>query len=183
MCNNHRPRFRERRRCMCLIWTTDVNTRCHLPVAVHRSFEELHGILRLSEFAVGGFDLRADAAHAGVALEGVRPALGLLVHHLQHVSSTLLRGGQFLKQKHEFQLRCNWLNTIFISKCVKKAALFWLSAQLLRTKPSASVWQSRFHRSAGLQAYLSYLDNVLNVTTKTFGHLKAHFMSECRCIR
>lgn len=73
---------------------------CHLPVAVDRSLEELHRILRLSEFPIGGFDLQADAAHAGVALEGVGPALGLLVHHLQHVSSTLLRGGQLLKQTH-----------------------------------------------------------------------------------
>lgn len=77
---------------------TDINTRCSLPVAVHGSFEELHWILCLSQLAVGGSDLRADAAHAGVALEGVGPALGLLVHHPQHVSSTLLRGGQFLNK-------------------------------------------------------------------------------------
>lgn len=77
---------------------TDINTRCDLPVTVHGSFKELHGILGLSQFPVGGFDLRADAAHAGVALEGVGPALGLLVHHLQHVPSALLRVSQLLTE-------------------------------------------------------------------------------------
>lgn len=75
-----------------------MNSRCSLPVAVHGSFEELHRVLGLSQLSVGGSDLRADAAHAGVALEGVGPALGLLVHHLQHVPSALLRVSQLLTE-------------------------------------------------------------------------------------
>lgn len=63
------------------------------PVTVHGSLEELHGILCLLELPIGGSDLGSDAAHAGVALEGVCPALGFLVHHLENVPAAFLRGG------------------------------------------------------------------------------------------
>lgn len=68
-----------------------------IPVTVDGPLEELHGILRFSELPVGGADLSAHPADAGVALEGVGPPLWFLIHHLQNVSSTPLRCGQLLK--------------------------------------------------------------------------------------
>jgi len=67
-----------------------------VPVAVDGPLEELHGVLLLSETPIGRAHLRPQPADAGVALEGVGPALRLPVHHLQHVASTPLRRGQLL---------------------------------------------------------------------------------------
>ena len=68
-----------------------------LPVTVDGTLEELHGVLRLSELALRGFDLSAYSAHTSVGLEGVCPPLGLLVHHLQDIAAALLRGGELLQ--------------------------------------------------------------------------------------
>lgn len=66
------------------------------PVTVDRPLEEDRRILRLSELAVQRAELRPDPAEARVRLESERPALRLLIHHPQHVSTALLWCGQLL---------------------------------------------------------------------------------------
>ena len=68
------------------------------PVAVDGALKELHGALCLEQLGGGGLQLGADSAEAGVALEGVGPAAGLVVQHLEQVASALLRSAQFLRE-------------------------------------------------------------------------------------
>lgn len=90
-----------------------------IPVAVDGALKELHWILRLLELAVGRADLSTHAADAGVALKRVGPPLRFLVHHLQHVATTLLGCGQLLDRDGQAEIRSGQtLNTFPQNKIV-----------------------------------------------------------------
>lgn len=63
----------------------------YTPVTIHRSFKKQHWFLRVFELAAESSQLSSHAAEAGVGLEGERPALRLLIHHLQNIAATFLR--------------------------------------------------------------------------------------------
>lgn len=83
-----------------------------VPVAVDGALKELHGLLGLPQLPVGRFHLSAHAADAGVALERVRPPLGFLIHHPQHVAPALLGCAQLLGHdglRSRLEPHCRWL--------------------------------------------------------------------------
>lgn len=84
--------------CTCLVQVTSGHhstylSRGHWPVAVDRALIDLdRSSLRGEQASRRRLQLRPYSAHTGIRLKSVRPALRVLVHHLQQVTNCGLRG-------------------------------------------------------------------------------------------
>lgn len=117
----------------------------YTPIAVDGAFIKLNRVVGLLQLGWGGLELGAHTAETSVGLEGVGPAAGFVIQHLQQVATTFLWWAEFL---NETNIEGN--EDMRLDAAVKWiASTTYTLSQLFRTSYSLSVVWTLHHLAMG----------------------------------